>query len=105
MISIRTISLGGGFRYLLDSIAVGNSAVQHSNDLSRYYAVSGTPPGRFVGGGLFDLDVAEGDHVSEEHLTFILGALAHPVSGAPIGSAPRGGKRLFALRRGAMPDR
>ncbi|MHB8221209.1 MAG: MobF family relaxase, partial [Acidimicrobiales bacterium] len=93
MISIRMVSLGGGFRYLMDSVAVGDGAALHTNDLSRYYATSGTPPGRFVGAGLADLDIAEGDHVSEDHLTFMLGSLAHPVTGAPIGSTPRAGTK------------
>jgi len=93
VISVRKISLGGGFRYLMDSVALGDGAIQHTNALSRYYAVSGTPPGRFVGAGLGDLGIGNGEEVSEKHLTFMLGSLAHPVTGAPIGSAPRSGKR------------
>jgi conjugative relaxase-like TrwC/TraI family protein len=93
LISIRRISLGGGFRYLMESVAVGDGAAERSSPLERYYAESGTPPGRFLGRGLADLDggrgVAIGTQVSEEHLRFMLVALADPVSGEPVGSSPK----------------
>ncbi len=60
MISIRRISLGGGYRYLMESVAVGDGAAERSNDPSRYYAASGTPPGVFLGAGLADLDGGRG---------------------------------------------
>jgi len=93
LISIRRISLGGGFRYLMESVAVGDGAAGRSSPLERYYAESGTPPGRFLGRGLADLDggrgVAAGTEVSEEHLRLMLVALADPVSGEPVGSSPK----------------
>lgn len=45
MISMRRISLGGGFRYLMDSVAVGDGTAEHPESLAAYYAASGTPPG------------------------------------------------------------
>ncbi len=48
MISIRRISLGGGFRYLMDSVARGDGAAEPSSSLAAYYAESGTPPGCFL---------------------------------------------------------
>ena len=56
VISIRRISLGGGFRYLMESVAAGDGAAAGSSSLAAYYADSGTPPGVFLGGGLADLD-------------------------------------------------
>ncbi len=47
MISIRRISLGGGFRYLIDSVARGDGTTEPSSSLAAYYAESGTPPGCF----------------------------------------------------------
>ena len=92
MISIRRISLGGGFRYLMDSVAAGDGNPERSGGLSRYYAASGTPPGVFVGAGLADLDdgrgVPVGSEVAEEHLERMLVELADPVSGQPVGGAP-----------------
>ena len=83
MISIRRISLGGGYRYLMDSVAAGDGVTERSNDLTRYYASSGTPPGVFLGAGLADLDggrgVENGSQVSEEHLAAMLAGLADPI--------------------------
>ena len=93
LISIRRISLGGGFRYLMESVAAGDGAADRSSPLARYYAESGTPPGRFLGSGLVDLaggrGVEPGTQVTEEHLRLMLVALADPVSGEPVGGAPK----------------
>jgi len=93
VISIRRISLGGGYRYLMDSVAVGDGAAERSNNLARYYASSGTPPGVFLGAGLAELDggrgVEVGSQVTEEHLEQMLAAMADPVTGEPVGSTPR----------------
>jgi conjugative relaxase-like TrwC/TraI family protein len=92
VISIRRVSLGGGFRYLMDSVAAGDEATPRPDGLTAYYAASGTPPGRFLGAGLADLDrgngIAKGTLVTEEHLYRMLVALADPVSGEPLGGAP-----------------
>ena len=93
MISIRRISLGGGFRYLMESVAAGDGAAEKSSPLTRYYAESGTPPGRFLGQGLADLDggrgLQAGTQVTAEHLRLMLVALADPVSGEAIGLTPK----------------
>src|SRR5258708_3453492 len=93
VISIRRISLGGGFRYLMESVAGGDGAAEGTSPLTRYYAESGTPPGIFLGSGLCDLNggrgVESGSEVTEDHLRNMLAACADPVSGEPIGSAPR----------------
>ena len=89
VISIRRISLGGGFRYLMESVAKGDGAPDRTTDLARYYAESGTPPGVFLGSGLADLDGGRGIHrgteVTEEHLRNMLVACADPISGEPVG--------------------
>jgi conjugative relaxase-like TrwC/TraI family protein len=93
VISVRRVSLGGGYRYLISSVAAGDGASERSNSLSRYYASSGTPPGVFLGAGLSGLDggrgVRRGSEVTEEHLENMLVACADPVSGEPVGAAPR----------------
>jgi conjugative relaxase-like TrwC/TraI family protein len=93
LISIRRISLGGGFRYLMESVAAADGAADRSSPLARYYAESRTPPGRFLGRGLADLDggrgVEAGTKVTEEHLRLMLAALADPVNGEPVGGAPK----------------
>ncbi len=88
MISIRRISLGGGYRYLMESVAAGDGAAERSNGLARYYAASGTPPGVFLGAGLADLDggngVELGSEVTEGHLEAMLVGLADPISGVSV---------------------
>lgn len=92
MISIRRMSLGSGYRYLMESVAVGDGAGDRRSGLSRYYAESGTPPGVFLGAGLFGLDggrgVEAGTVVTEEHLVRMLGLCCDPVSGRPLGRVP-----------------
>ncbi|MGH9072884.1 MAG: MobF family relaxase, partial [Acidimicrobiales bacterium] len=95
---MRRISLGGGFRYLMDSVAVGDGAAERTNSLARYYAESGTPPGVFLGSGLADLDgrrgVERGSQVTEEQMRNMLGAMADPVTGEAVGRLPNAGARL-----------
>jgi conjugative relaxase-like TrwC/TraI family protein len=89
VISIRRVSLGGGYRYLIDSVAAGDGNPEPAKGLAHYYASTGTPPGVFLGAGLADLDggkgVEKGSPVSEEHLFNMLVALCDPVSGEPLG--------------------
>ncbi len=91
-VSIRRLSLGSGYRYLMESVAAGDGAASQSSSLTRYYAELGTPPGRFLGAGLAGLDggrgVAAGTVVGEEHLFNLLGLCADPVTGEPLGRAP-----------------
>ncbi|NNN22567.1 MAG: relaxase domain-containing protein, partial [Acidimicrobiales bacterium] len=95
---MRRISLGGGFRYLMESVAHGDGTEDKSVGLSRYYAQSGTPPGVFLGSGLKGLNdglgIAEGSQVTEDHLTNMLGKCLDPITGKPIGRVPNNSKSL-----------
>ena len=88
MMTIRRISLGAGYRYLMESVAVGDGAKGQPSDLVAYYAASGTPPGIFMGAGVVALGLEPGQTVTEEHLFRMLGLLADPVTGQPLGSSP-----------------
>jgi len=88
MMTIRRISLGAGYRYLMESVAVGDGSIGQPSDLVAYYAASGTPPGIFMGAGLAGLGLEPGETVTEEHLFRMLGMLADPVTGKPLGSTP-----------------
>jgi conjugative relaxase-like TrwC/TraI family protein len=92
VISLRKMTLGSGYRYLMESVAAGDGGLRLSTSLSDYYAESGTPPGVFLGAGLRSLDdgrgVEKGAAVSEEHLFNMLGMCADPVSGQPLGRQP-----------------
>ena len=92
MISLRRMSLGSGYRYLMESVAIGRRGSGSSTSLTDYYAESGTPPGVFLGAGLAALDdgrgVEKGSLVSEEHLFNLLGMCADPVTGQRLGRQP-----------------
>jgi conjugative relaxase-like TrwC/TraI family protein len=86
------MTLGSGYRYLIESVAVGDGAPGKSSNLTRYYATSGTPPGVFLGSGLAGLDDGRGvehrSQVTEQHLFNLLGMCADPITGQPLGRQP-----------------
>ncbi len=90
--SIRRMSLGAGYRYLMSSVARADGDGSAASALTRYYAESGTPPGRFLGRGLAGLSggtgVAAGSTVTEEHLWRMLGMLRDPLTGEELGRPP-----------------
>ena len=102
MISLRRMSLGSGYRYLMESVATGDGGAGPSSDLTRYYADSGTPPGIFLGAGLAGLDdgrgVEPGATVSEQHLFNLLGMCADPITGKALGRQPNRAQRSLAER-------
>ena len=90
--SMRRMTLGSGFRYLMSSVARSDREGRTADSLTAYYTRAGTPPGRFLGSGLAGLDggrgVAPGSVVTEEHLWRMLGMLQDPVTGQPLGRSP-----------------
>lgn len=92
MMTIRPMSSGKGFEYLLHSVVVGDGDREMSSPLTRYYTESGNPPGTWVGTGLTSLGdgrspaLAEGDTATEEHLARLLGEGLHPVTGERLGT-------------------
>ena len=92
--TIRRLSVGAGYKYLLKSIAVGDGpAGTDKSDLVRYYSETGTPPGVFLGAGLVGLNngqgVALGQSVTAENLQRMLQDCADPITGEVLGNAPR----------------
>jgi conjugative relaxase-like TrwC/TraI family protein len=102
--SIRRMSLGAGYRYLMSSVARADGSGHAASALTRYYAESGTPPGRFLGRGLAGLNggegVAVGSTVTEEHLFRMLGMLQDPITGEQLGRSPRRGGPAYIDSRG-----
>jgi conjugative relaxase-like TrwC/TraI family protein len=102
--SIRRMSLGAGYRYLMSSVARADGSGHTASALTRYYAESGTPPGRFLGRGLAGLDdgsgVAVGSAVSEEHLFRMLGMLQDPITGEQLGRPPTRSRAAHVDARG-----
>ncbi|MGO8875277.1 MAG: MobF family relaxase [Acidimicrobiales bacterium] len=95
---MRRVSLGSGFRYLMDSVAVGDGTPERPDTLAAYYAASGTPPGVFLGSGLAGLadgeGVEKGSVVTEEHLYNMLGLCCDPVTREPVGRCPNASSKL-----------
>lgn len=89
-VSMRVMSAGDGYKYLLHTVAAADGDRSLSTPLTRYYQVQGTPPGRWMGGGVRGLGVgriAEGDEVTEPQLQLLIGMGRDPVSGEPLGRA------------------
>lgn len=87
------MTAGSGYRYLLQSVAVGDGDRRAATSMTRYYIEPGTPPGRWMGAGLASLDgghgLTAGAVVNEEQLFKLLGMALDPVSGKALGAAPK----------------
>ncbi|MEO6413858.1 MAG: MobF family relaxase, partial [Pedococcus sp.] len=103
--SIRRMTLGAGYRYLMSSVARMDEAGP-ARGLTDYYAAKGTPPGRFLGAGLAGLDsgrgVAADSPVSEDALWRMLGMLQDPVTGQALGRPPRSRVTVFVDHLGRV---
>ncbi len=87
---MRVLSAGEGYRYLLKSIAAGDTGRDLATSLTRYYTEAGTPPGFWIGSGLpglEDTSLADGELVTESQLRHLLGRGEHPTTGAQLGRA------------------
>jgi conjugative relaxase-like TrwC/TraI family protein len=92
-VSIKRISAGDGYRYLMQTVTVGDGARPSSTPMTRYYTEAGTPPGRWMGVGLDGLGrslaLQPGSLVTEKQLFHLIGMGANPVTGEPLGAAPQ----------------
>lgn len=89
-VSMRVMSAGDGYRYLLKSVAVGDGDRSLSSPLTRYYVEPGTPPGTWMGAGVAWLDsgvLAVGDQVTEAQLQLLAGMGRDPITATPLGLA------------------
>lgn len=102
--SMRVMSAGAGYRYLLRSVVAGDGLRDMTSPLVRYYTEKGVPPGRWFGSGLPALGggvIAAGGEVTEEQLRLLLGEGRDPVTGEPLGRL----YRTFAPRPDGSPRR
>ncbi len=87
-VSMRVMSAGDGYRYLLASVAAGDGDRSLSTPLTRYYLEAGCPPGRWLGSGVGSLPpqvLTVGDVVSEAQLQLLIGQGRNPVTGEVLG--------------------
>ena len=71
-VSMRVMSAGDGYKYLLKTIAAADGDRSLSTPLTRYYAEAGTPPGRWLGAGVTALgrgELSVGDRVIVTRVT------------------------------------
>lgn len=89
-VSMRKMSPGSGYRYLLKSVVASDGDRSLSTPLTRYYAEAGTPPGRWLGSGLSGLGdgqlVADAT-VHEAQLALLMGMGRDPITGDQLGRA------------------
>ncbi|MFA5607274.1 MAG: MobF family relaxase [Leucobacter sp.] len=89
-VSMRVMSAGDGYKYLLRTVAAGDGDRSLSTPLTRYYAEQGSPPGRWVGQGLVGIGAGQlstGDQVTESQLQLLVGMGRDPITGDPLGRA------------------
>ena len=89
-VSMRVMSAGRGYDYLLKSVVRGDRNMGGPTALTRYYTEEGTPPGRWLGSGLHALgdgEIKQGDEVTPQQLALLLRAGRDPVTGEPLGRA------------------
>lgn len=87
-VSMRVLSAGDGYRYLLKSVAAGDGNRSLTEPLTRYYTEKGTPPGYWLGSGVSSLGggrLPACGVVTEDQLRLLLGLGADPISGEPLG--------------------
>jgi conjugative relaxase-like TrwC/TraI family protein len=91
-VSMRVMSAGDGYKYLLRTVAAGDGDRSLSTPLTRYYNADGTPPGFWMGSGLQFLgagELVEGGRVSDAQLQLLVGMGRDPITGEPLGEAYR----------------
>ncbi|MEO6712762.1 MAG: MobF family relaxase, partial [Mycobacteriales bacterium] len=87
-VSMRVMSAGSGYQYLLKSVAAGDGNRNLSTPLTRYYTEAGTPPGQWLGSGVHALgsgEIKQQAQVGEKQLALLLGMGRDPVTGEPLG--------------------
>lgn len=66
--TIRVMSSGRGYEYLLKSVVAGDGDRDMSTALTRYYTETGSPQGTWLGAGLAALDTGDGAHRNSPEL-------------------------------------
>jgi conjugative relaxase-like TrwC/TraI family protein len=87
-VSLRVISAGQGYAYLLRSVVTGDGNEPQASAFTRYFTEAGTPPGVWMGHGvehLGDGALQAGMTVTPSQLQALLGRGADPVTGEPLG--------------------
>ena len=87
-VSLRVISAGQGYAYLLRSVVAGDGSEPQASAFTRYFTEAGTPPGVWMGRGIEHLGdglLEPGMAVTPAQLQALLGHGVDPVTGEPLG--------------------
>ena len=87
-VSLRVISAGQGYAYLLRSVVTGDGNEPQPSAFTRYFTEVGTPPGVWMGRGVEhvgDGALQQGMTVTPSQLQALLGHGVDPVTGEPLG--------------------
>ncbi|MEH0059757.1 MULTISPECIES: relaxase domain-containing protein [Auritidibacter] len=89
--TIRVMSAGRRYEYLLSSVAAGDGDRDVGTPLTRYYTESECPRGTWIGSRLASLEddhgtgLADGEAVTEDQLARLLGDGLHRITGTRLG--------------------
>ncbi|MFD1505047.1 relaxase domain-containing protein [Georgenia yuyongxinii] len=87
-VSMRVMSAGDGYAYLLRSVVTGDGRASQTSALTRYYTEAGTPPGTWMSSGVSQFGDGELEAwmtVTPEQLQALLGRGCDPLTGARLG--------------------
>ncbi|MEE6296863.1 MobF family relaxase [Georgenia wangjunii] len=87
-VSMRVVSAGKGYGYLLRSVVQGDGDATQASAFTRYFTEAGTPPGVWMGKGVAYFGAGElrpGTTVTPEQLQTLLGRGNDPVTGESLG--------------------
>lgn len=112
MMSIKRLLAGESYRYLLRTVADGETAgLDVSSPMTRYYTEAGTPPGTWIGSGLAGLaggqGLATGSRVTAEQMAALFRGGQDPVNGDRLtrqSMATRSVADRIRARIAAIPD-
>ena len=83
VMTLHKLAAGSGYTYLTRQVAAHDRAERSQVGLAAYYEEKGESPGRWLGGGLVGLDLADGGVVTEEQMKLLFGQGRHPRSQEP----------------------
>lgn len=92
-VSMRVMSAGDGYAYLLRTVVTGDGNPTRLTAMIRYYTEEGTPPGTWVGSGVSQFGAGQlraGMTVTPEQLQTLLGKGLDPLTGDRLGRPYRG---------------
>jgi len=106
-VTLHVVSAGDGFRYYLNSVAIGDGDRESWSAVLKYYTEPGTPTGVWEGAGVAALGLQPGARVADQQFALLLGAGLHPVTGAALGQrfpVYRDADKRIAERMQAVDD-